>query len=153
MRSLVRSITIAALLAGSGPAAAQVPQAPTGPERQLPSSVLGVFRSAYPNATITGAEQERQDRRIVFRIECQDGPRRRALVYALDGSVVESAEQVNESELPESVRASMRSHRRVIFVRGMKVTRGTTVEYDLTVRGTRKTRMILKPDGTVVSFR
>jgi hypothetical protein len=35
----------------------------------------------------------------------------------------------------------------------LKVTRGGSVEYRLTVRGTRKTAMIAKPDGTVVSFK
>jgi hypothetical protein len=38
-------------------------------------------------------------------------------------------------------------------VSGFKVTRGSTVEYRLTVRGTRKTAMVAKPDGTVVSFK
>ena len=47
----------------------------------------------------------------------------------------------------------MRSHPRAIYVSGFKVTRGGSVEYRLTVRGTRKTAMVAKPDGTVVSFK
>jgi len=33
------------------------------------------------------------------------------------------------------------------------VTRGTTVEYHLTLKGSRKTAMVVKPDGTVLSFK
>jgi hypothetical protein len=47
----------------------------------------------------------------------------------------------------------MHSHPRAIYVSGFKVTRGSNVEYRLTVRGTRKTAMVAKPDGTVVSFK
>jgi len=153
MRRLIQSLMVVVALACGGTAAAQVGPAPTGPERQLPSSVLTVFRKAFPNASITGAEQERQDGKIVFSIECQDGPRQRRLVYALDGTVVESAEQVTETELPDAVRNAMRSYKRVTFLRGMRVTRGARVQFDLAVRGTRRTRMILEPDGTVVSFK
>ena len=154
MRRLFRFLALVLALAGGGTAAAQVAApAPTGPERQLPSSVLAVFRKAFPNADITGADQQRQDGKIVFSVECQDGPRQRRLVYALDGAVVESAEQVTEAELPDAVRNAMRSYKRVTFLRGMRVTRGARVQFDLAVRGTRRTRMILEPDGTVVSFK
>jgi hypothetical protein len=47
----------------------------------------------------------------------------------------------------------MHSHRRAIYVSGLKVTRGGSVEYRLTVSGSRKTAMVAKPDGTVVSFK
>ena len=75
------------------------------------------------------------------------------VLYDAKGAVVEVAEQVEERELPKPVLAAIRSHRRAIYVSGMKVTRGGTVEYRLTVRGTRKTAMVAKPDGTVVSFK
>jgi hypothetical protein len=65
---------------------------------------------------------------------------------------VESTEPVEERDLPAPVAAAMRSHPRAIFVSGVKVTRGDDVEYRLTLRGTRKTAMVVRPDGTVVSF-
>ena len=66
---------------------------------------------------------------------------------------IEVAEQVEEKELPPPVAAAMHSHPRAIYVSGLKVTRGGSVEYRLTVRGTRKTAMVAKPDGTVISFK
>jgi hypothetical protein len=65
----------------------------------------------------------------------------------------ERREAVLEKDLPKPVAAAMRSHRRAIFVSGMKVTNGSRVEYRLTLKGTRKTAMVVKPDGTVVSFK
>jgi hypothetical protein len=35
----------------------------------------------------------------------------------------------------------------------MKFTRGKDVRYELTLRGSRKTAMVARPDGTVVSFK
>jgi hypothetical protein len=65
----------------------------------------------------------------------------------------ERREAVLEKDLPKPVAAAMRSHPRAIFVSGAKVTRGGTVEYQLTLKGTRKTALVVKADGTVVSFK
>jgi len=65
----------------------------------------------------------------------------------------ERRETVTEKQLPKPVSDAFHSHRRAIFVSGVKVTRGTSVEYHLTLKGSRKTAMVVKPDGTVVSFR
>lgn len=141
------------LIAGASLSLAQVPGAPTGAARDLPTPVLNAFEKAYPNATISAASQERQDGKIAFRVECQDKGRRRALVYDINGSILEAAEQVDEKDLPQPVAAAMHSHPRAVFVRGMKITRGPIVQYELVLRGTRKTTMLVKPDGAVVSFK
>ena len=65
----------------------------------------------------------------------------------------EVVEPVRENELPKLVADAMHSHPRAIYVSGTKVTRGGDVEYRLTVRGTRKTELIARPDGTVISFK
>lgn len=68
-------------------------------------------------------------------------------------NVVEVVESVQEKDLPGPVADAMHSHPRASYVSGTKVTRGGEVEYRLTVRGTRKTAMVVKPDGTVMSFK
>jgi hypothetical protein len=65
----------------------------------------------------------------------------------------ERREAVTEKQLPKPVADAFHSHRRAIFVSAVKVTRGTGVEYHLTLKGSRKTAMVVKPDGTVVSFK
>ena len=123
------------------------------PAATLPPAVKTAFEKAYPGATIASATQERDGSRTAFRVEGTQNGKRRSALYDGSGGVIEVAEQVDEKELPQPVAAAMHSHRRAIYVSGLKVTRGGGVEYRLTVRGSRKTAMVAKPDGTVVSFK
>lgn len=133
--------------------AAQAPALRTGPARALPSTVLNAFEKSYPDATITDASPERRDGRMAFRVEALDkGGRRRVVLYELSGTVIEAAEQVDEDDLPAAVAAAMKEHR-ASYVRGMKVTRGAVVRYELTLRGTRKATMVLKEDGTIITLK
>jgi hypothetical protein len=119
----------------------------------VPPIVLKAFQQAYPGATVSGAMQEREGSRTVIRVNgVAKGGRNVSLLYDPNGTVVQIAEQVAELEVPAPVLAAMRAHRRAIFVAATRVTRGPTVEYHLTVRGSRRTRMVAKEDGTVISF-
>jgi hypothetical protein len=138
---------VAVIVALSAVAFAQAPAV------SLPSAVKIAFEKAYPGATISSATQERDGSRTVFRVDSAQGGKRRTVLYDANGGVIEVAEQVDEKELPAPVAAAMHSHPRAIYVNGFKVTRAGSVEYRLTVRGTRKTAMVAKPDGTVVSFK
>jgi hypothetical protein len=119
----------------------------------LPAAVKSAFDKAYPGATISAVTQERDTNRTLFRVDSLHQSKKRIVLYEATGAVIEVAEQVEEKELPQPVAAAMHSHPRAIYVSGMKVTRGGSVEYRLTVRGTRKTAMVAKPDGTVISFK
>jgi hypothetical protein len=124
-----------------------------GQPATLPPAVTRAFQQAYPGAAISASAQVRDNNRTVFRVEGVDKGRRRVVLYDPTGAVVEVAEQVDEKALPKPVADEMYSHPRAIFVSGLKVTRGGTTEYRLTLRGTRKTAMVVKPDGTVISFK
>ena len=141
-------MTIATLAVWAALALAQAP-ANAG---SIPPEVKKAFEQAYPRATISAAAPQREGTRSLFRIDSVDGGRRRVVLYDAKGAVVEVADQVEERELPKPVLAAIRSHRRAIYVSGMKVTRGRNVEYRITVKGSRRTAMVAKPDGTVISF-
>ena len=128
-------------------------QAATSSASSVPPAVKKAFEQAYPGATISGTAQQTEGNRTLVRVDSVDKGRRRLVLYDASGTVVEVAEQVEEKDLPKPVADAMHSHPRAIYVSGMKVTRGASVEYQLTVRGTRKTAMVAKPDGTVVSFK
>ena len=85
-------------------------------------------------------------------VESVEKGRRRVVRYDERGALLEVGEQVDEKDLPPPVAGAMHSHRRAIFVTALKFTRGKDVRYELTLRGSRKTAMVVKPDGTVVSF-
>jgi hypothetical protein len=86
-------------------------------------------------------------------VESVENGRRKVVRYDERGTLFEVGEQVDEKELPQPVADAVHSHRRAIYVSGMKFTRGKDVRYELTLRGSRKTAMIARPDGTVVSFK
>lgn len=118
----------------------------------FPPAVTEAFQQAYPTATISSTRQEREKERTLFRVDGVDTGRLRSVIYDSRGTVVEVGEQVEESELPKPVFDAIHAHRRAIFVSALKVTRGANVEYRITVRGSRRTAMVAKPDGTVLSF-
>jgi hypothetical protein len=156
----MRKSTIARLVgvmvaAGLGAAltAGASAQAPSSPTTSLLPAILKAFEQAYPGATISATSQERHNGKTAVRVQSVDKGRRRSVLYEPGGAVIEVAEQIEEKELPAPVAAAMRSHPRAIFVSATKVTRGGTVQYQLLLRGTRKTTLIARPDGTVVSFK
>ena len=128
-------------------------QSPATPAASLPPAVQKAFHQAYPGATITSASPARDQDRSAFRIESDDKGRRRIVLYEPGGAVIEVADQVDEKDLPPPVIAELREHPRATYVAGLKVARGGSVEYRLTLRGSRKTALVVKPDGTVVSFK
>ena len=119
----------------------------------VPPAVTRAFQQAYPGATISATATERDSNRTVFRVDGVHNGRRRVVLYDASGTAIEVAEQVDEKELPKPVASAIYAHRRAIYVSGLKATRGGTVEYRLTVRGSRRTAMVAKPDGTVISFK
>ena len=102
-------------------------------------------------ATVVAAPQAR-DKDGNVRVETVEKGLRRIVTSDASGKVIEIADQVEERDVPKPVLDAMRSHRRAIFVRAFKVTRGAVIHYQLTVRGSRRTNMLAKPDGTVLSF-
>jgi hypothetical protein len=147
MRYLAPPLATASLLLWAATVCAQ---APAG--TPVPTAVTKAFQQAYPGATISEAKQERESDRPVYRVTGVDNGRRRAVLYDAGAKVIEVAEQVEEKELPKPVADALHAHPRAIFVGAMKVTRGGNVTYHLTARGSKKTSMIAKPDGTVVSW-
>jgi len=86
-------------------------------------------------------------------VESVEKGRRKVVRYDEHGAVLEVGEQVDEKDLPKPVADAVHSHRRAVYVTGMKFTRGKDVRYELTLSGSRKTAMVAKADGTVVSFK
>jgi hypothetical protein len=145
-------LTLATLVLVTVSIGAAFAQSPTS-SPTLPPAVKKAFDAAYPGATISATTQQAEANRTLIRVDSLDKGRRRVVLYGATGAAVEIAEQVEEKDLPKPVADAMHSHPRAIYVSGMKVTRGGSVEYQLTVRGTRKTAMVAKPDGTVLSFK
>jgi hypothetical protein len=138
---------IAALLALISPLPARAQVTP------LPSAITRAFQQSYPGATLSSVAEEQDSGLTVYRVAGVDKGRRRIVLYDGTARAIEVSEQVEEKELPKPVADAMHSHPRAIYVTGLRVFRDGRVTYKLTVRGTRKTEMIAKADGTVLSFK
>jgi hypothetical protein len=122
------------------------------PEEDLPPPVLSAFQKAYPGGTLKSAARVDENGRGLYKIESVDQTRGRGLLYAPDGSLVETIDEVSEGELPDPVRAAARSHPRATIERAARITRGGKTWYDVTLKGSRKTHLAVEPDGNVLSF-
>lgn len=118
-----------------------------------PPAVTKAFQQSYPGAALSGVTQEHDNGRTVYRVTGVDKGRRRFVLYDGTAKAIEVAEQVDEKGLPKPVADAMHSHPRAIYVTGLRVLRDGSVTYRLTVRGTRKTEMLVRADGTVLSFK
>ena len=118
-----------------------------------PAAVTKAFQDSYPGVVLSGVTQEQYNGNLVYRVNGVDKGRHRAVLYDATARAIEVSEQVEEKELPKPVADAMHSHPRAIYVNGSRVLRDGSVTYKLTVRGTRKTEMIAKADGTVLSFK
>ncbi len=120
-------------------------------KQALPAAVSTAFHKAYPNATIKKSAKERKDGQTVYEVESVDQGRRRDILYTPDGSVVEVEEEVDQSALPEKVIAAIkRHHPRAVISKCEKVTRGSTLVYEISFKGTKLRDLVLNPDGTPV---
>ncbi len=146
------AMPVALVLALALPTAAQSPGA-TGSSNAVPQTILSAFQRAYPGAAVVATSKEDLDGKAVYRVDCTDKGQKRVVRYKPDGSLLETGEPVTESTLPAPVAAAMHSHPRAVFGSGLKITQGGIVHYELKLQGTRKTTMLVKPDGTVISFK
>jgi Peptidase propeptide and YPEB domain len=152
IRRMALALTVVVVVVSGATGQAQKPSSAARPAT-LPAEAMKAFKQAYPDASITTTLQDTVNGRTVFRVDSIDKDRRRVVVYDARGAVLQVAEQVEEQELPPPVAAAMHSQPGAIFVSAMKVTEGKTTEYRLTLRGSRRTAMVVKPDGTVLSFK
>ena len=87
----------------SGIAAAQdKPKAKAVDLKILPPAVLKAFKTAYPNAVITGASKETENGVTLYEVESVDGKLNRDLLYTADGKATEIEETIAPENLPAS---------------------------------------------------
>jgi uncharacterized membrane protein YkoI len=101
-------IVFALTLVLSGIAAGQdQPKAKSVDLKILPQAVLQAFKTAYPNAVITGASKEVENGVTQFEVESIDGKLNRDLIYSADGKVIELEETTAPENLPAPVKQTL----------------------------------------------
>src|SRR2546423_15574910 len=73
--------------------------------KQVPAAVIAAFKASYPNATIRGYAQEKENGKVFYEIESREGTTQRDVLYNSDGTVAELEEAVAFTDLPAAARA------------------------------------------------
>jgi len=114
------------------------------PVKSLPDSIKTAFAKSYPKAKIKACSQEMRDSINVYEVESIDNKLSRDLIYTSSGKALEIEEQVAESSLPRVLLVSIgKLYESGKIKRAEKLTKGDTVEYEVTVKVGGKTREIV----------
>jgi hypothetical protein len=119
------------------------------PRVELPAAIKAAFDAAYPSATIKNVSMEKEDGEIHYEVESMDGTMARDLIYRADGTVVEMEEGLAESDLPRPVLDAVAGkYPKGKILKAERLTRGTTVSYELQIKVGRKThQVVFDPTG------
>lgn len=119
---------------------------------RLPAAITAAFKQACPNATIRGTSKETEGGKTVYEVESVENGRARDFIYTANGTVIEAEEEMNPAELPAPVAASVKKlYPTATIAVAEKTTRGTTVQYELQLKGAAKKSVALTPDGKPVA--
>jgi uncharacterized membrane protein YkoI len=107
--------------------------------QQVPAAVIAAFKSSYPNATIRGYAQEKENGKVFYEIESREGTTQRDVLYNADGTVAEVEESISASDLPADARQAIKQkYPRAVITLAEKTTAGDTVGYEVSLRNGKK---------------
>lgn len=131
----VALIAMAVMLLGF-PAAAQEKKITA---KQVPAAVIAAFKTAYPNATIRGYAQEKENGKLFYEIESVEGTTHRDVLYNADGTVAEIEESIAATDLPAAAQEAFRQkYPKAVISLAEKTTAGDKVTYEVAARQGRK---------------
>ncbi len=121
-------------------------------KKEVPAAVLAAFEKAYPKAVAKGYSWEEKDGKALYEIESLEGKIHRDVSFLENGRVFEKEEVVAVNSLPEAVREAVKKdHPKGMFLRAEKISRGTTVEYEVVIaQGKKKTEVKLDAGGKIL---
>jgi hypothetical protein len=112
--------------------------------KQIPESVMTVFKETYPTATVKGCAKEADDDKTLYEIGSVDGAVNRDVVYDQDGQVIVVEEPMDAGALPDAVQnAANKKAPKGKITLAKKLTRGELVSYELEITSTGKLEEIV----------
>ena len=107
--------------------------------KQVPAAVITAFKNSYPNATIRGYAQEKENGKVFYEIESREGTTQRDVLYNPDGTVAEIEESIAATDLPAAAQEAIKQkYPKAVIVLAEKTTAGDTVGYEVSLRQGRK---------------
>jgi uncharacterized membrane protein YkoI len=122
-------------------------------EKDVPPAVIAAFKSAYPNATVSGYAKEKENGKTFYEIESKDGSTKRDLLYNADGTVAEIEETIAATDLPAAAQQLIHSkYPRAVVTSAEKTTQGSKIEYEVSARqGKQRISLTFDVDGKVLN--
>jgi uncharacterized membrane protein YkoI len=121
--------------------------------KQVPAAVIAAFKNSYPNATIRGYAQEKENGKVFYEIESREGTTHRDVLYNSDGTVAEIEESIAPTDLPAAAQEAIhKKYSKAVISLAEKTTAGDKVGYEVAARqGKRRITMEFDADGKVLS--
>ena len=118
----------------------------------IPEAILKAFQNEYPDAKITGFEQETDDSIIVYEIECTDGDTEKDVILSAEAKIIQVEQEIAVSSLPESVtKAALSAFPGAEIEEAEIVSRDSIVEYEIVLEvGEKEIEALISADGTIV---
>lgn len=116
---------------------------------EVPAAVTTALKNLYPKAKVSRYLLEEREGRVVFEIETKDGDLGRDLVFSEAGEVLEKEEGMSAQDLPEAVKAALRSkYPQAVVASAERITKGGSVSYEVSLRiGKKKREMAFDGNG------
>lgn len=117
----------------------------------LPSAVERAFAKAHPKAVIDRWVAEEREGQPVFEVESHEGTQKRDLIYGTDGHLIESEEAVTVAALPSGIRQAVhKAYPHATLVNAERVLRGTTIEYEVTLKEATVKEVVVDANGVIL---
>jgi hypothetical protein len=119
----------------------------------LPETVIKAFETDNPDLSVDEFEKGEVDGKVVYEIETVEGEIQKDFVYAEDGTLIQTEEEISVDELPEEVAKAVKAaHPDGEIVEGELITRVTGKFYGIEVAvGDEVFEMTLGADGKILA--
>jgi len=121
--------------------------------KDVPAAVISAFKTAYPNATIRGYAQEKENGKLFYEIESREGTMSRDVLYNPDGTVAEVEESIAPTDLPaDAQKAIHQKYPKAVISLAERTTAGDKIGYEVSAhQGKRRISMEFDASGKVLS--
>lgn len=119
--------------------------------KDVPAPVLAAATKAFPKTKLKGWEKETKEGKTFYEVALVEGTAKRQAVFAADGPLVEIEEVIAVAGVPPAVRSAVKTkYSNAAIHAAEKITRGSEIEYEVSLKNAPKKEMVLAADGKIL---
>jgi hypothetical protein len=117
----------------------------------VPAAVSQAVIKQYPKAKVSGWSKELEDGKTTYEASVTEGPSKRDVVFAEDGSLVAIEEAIQVSDLPAAVKSAIQSRYPGASVRKVeRISHVDQLQYEVALAKAPKKEVLLTPAGKII---